>query len=84
MKECNKNDINVRKVKSLGDRARKKAEEMNLKDDDLVIVETEIIEGRPPRYELTKIEGSPTEFIKENILKSNSNKDDNRRSEVWK
>jgi len=52
----------IRKVRALGDRARKQAEAQGLSDDDIVIVNT-IIDGGLPNYKITKIEGSPTDFL---------------------
>lgn len=67
-------EMHIRKVKALDDRAKRKAEKMGLDKDDLVLVETIIQEMRPPKYELTEIEGSPTEYLK-------SKMDENRRFE---
>jgi len=55
-------DVCIRKVKVLGDRARKTAMDMGLKDEDLVIVTTDMKTGFPV-YRLEKIEGSPSEYI---------------------
>ena len=41
-------DIRIRKVKMLGDRARETAKQMGLKKDDLVIVRTHIKSGSIP------------------------------------
>lgn len=76
--------MDIRKAKVLRDRAREKTEEMNLDDNDLVLVETEIYEGKPPEYEITKIEGSPTQFIKEHISDSSEKDDTQNLKEVRK
>jgi hypothetical protein len=62
-------DVRIRTVKVLGDRARKTATEMGLKEDDLVIVRTYIEKGKLPRYELEKIEGSPIEYLQRRMIK---------------
>ena len=57
-------DIRIRKVKVLGYRAKEEADKQGLSENDLVIVRTVI--GRPlPTYEITKIEGSPTQFLRD-------------------
>lgn len=56
-------DIRIRKVKVLGDRARKTANQMGLKEDDLVIVRTVIVPDSLPIYNIEKIEGSPIEYL---------------------
>jgi len=61
-------DIRIRKVKVLGDRAKEEAEKQGFSENDLVIVRTVI--GSLPTYKLTKIEGSPTQFIRDKILNS--------------
>ena len=61
-------DLRIRKVKVLGARCRKQAEEMGLNPEDLVCVKVTIKSGRPPDYDLTKIEGSPVEWLKKNYL----------------
>lgn len=60
------NDITedkIRTVRVLGDRAKKEAYKQGCKDEDLVIVKTIIEEGHLPRYEITKIDGSPTQYL---------------------
>jgi len=64
----------IRKVKVLGGRLKKKAKDKGL--SGLVFVETEIKEGELPKYHLTNIEGSPTEFLKERFLGEEVNEDD--------
>jgi len=60
-------DIRIRKVKVLGHRAKEEADKQGLSENDLVIVRTVI--GRPlPIYKLTKIEGSPTQFLRDKLL----------------
>ena len=59
-------DICIRKVRILGGRARKKAEQMNLDENDLVIVRT-IIDGGLPEYDLEKVEGNPIEYLQRNL-----------------
>lgn len=61
-------DIRIRKVKVLGHRAKEEADKQGLSENDLVIVRTVI--GSLPTYKLTKIEGSPTQFLRDKILKS--------------
>ena len=61
-------DIRIRKVKVLGNRAKEEADKQGLSENDLVIVRTVI--GSLPTYKLTKIEGSPTEFLRDKILNS--------------
>jgi len=59
-------DIYIRKVKVLGDRIRKQADEMGLDEDDLVIVRTKINDGLP-EYDLEKITGNPIEYLQRNL-----------------
>lgn len=59
---------NIRKVNVLDGRVKEKANKMGLDDDDLVLVETEIKKGGKPEYKLTEIEGSATEFLKEELF----------------
>lgn len=59
-------DVRIRKVKALGDRAKAQAIQKGFDENDLVIVKTTI--ASLPKYEITKIEGSPTEYIKSNYL----------------
>lgn len=61
-------DMVIRKVKNLGDRCKKQAKEMGLDKEDLVLVEIEIKQSTPPIYTLTKIEGSPLEFLQKKFL----------------
>jgi len=61
-------DIVIRKVKVLGDRARKRAEEMGLVDEDLVLVTTNFERGELPEFIIEKIEGSPIEFLQRVVL----------------
>jgi len=56
-------DIRIRRVRVLGDRARKKAEKMKLKEDDLVIIRTYVSSNSLPIYDIEKIEGSPIEYL---------------------
>jgi len=64
VKDKKYDDIRIRKVKVLGDRARETANQMNLKENDLVIVRT-YISSYPVlvSYELEKIEGSPIDYL---------------------
>lgn len=56
-------DIRIRKVGVLGDRAKRIAQDLGCKDDDLVIVKTFIHRGRLPTYKLEKIEGDPIRYL---------------------
>ena len=56
-------DVRIRKVRVLGDRARETANKMGLNENDLVIVTTYIEKGKLPKYELEKIEGSPITYL---------------------
>jgi len=58
----------IRKVKVLGDRAKEEADKQGLSENDLVIIRTRTVIGSLPTYELTKIEGSPTQFLQDKIL----------------
>jgi len=58
--------ICVRKVSVLRGRARKRADEMDLDENDLVIVRTEI-DGGLPEYRLEKIEGNPIEYLQKSL-----------------
>ncbi len=58
--------IKIRKVRALGDRAREEAKRQELDENDLVIVKTVI--SSLPKYEIQKIEGSPTQFLQKNFL----------------
>lgn len=58
--------LDIRKVCVLEGRLEKLAKDEGLKDEDLVLVEL-IVDTIPPNYRLTKIEGSPTEYIKKEI-----------------
>ena len=72
-KEEKYDDIRIRKVKVLCDKARKVANQMCLKEDDLVIVKMFIHHT----YELEKIEGSPIEYLQrrmENMTKTTGKK----------
>ena len=60
-------DINIRKVKMLDDRARETANEMGLKENDLVILTTHI--DSLPKYELEQIKGSPVKYLQNKYLK---------------
>lgn len=57
--------IQIRKVKVLGGRARAKADEMGLEEEDLVIVRMTLTPF--PVYDLEKIEGSPIEYLQKNL-----------------
>lgn len=61
-------DIRIRKVGVLGDRAKERAIEMGLKDDDLVILTTTIPKKGLPIYDLEKIEGSPIEYLQKKLV----------------
>lgn len=54
-------DFAIREVSVLKGRAKEKAEEQNLEDDDLVIVKTSV--NSLPEYELEKIEGEPVKYL---------------------
>ena len=69
-------DKRIRKVSTLGDALRKRAKDRGLKDDDLVLVTTTIYKGRPPNYEIEKVEGSPTEWLLERAKKKPKPEDD--------
>ena len=60
-------DIRIRKVRVLGDRAKAVALEQGLGENDLVIVKTII--NSLPQYEITKIEGSPMQYLQDVVLK---------------
>lgn len=60
-------EISIRKVKILDDRAKATAIKMGLKENDLVILTTHI--GSLPEYELEKIEGSPIKYLQNKYLK---------------
>ncbi|MBU4255815.1 MAG: hypothetical protein KKB04_01000 [Candidatus Thermoplasmatota archaeon] len=64
----NGDDVRIRKVKVLGDRARERADQMGLEENDLVILRTHI--SSLPTYELEKIEGSPIMYLQQKITKS--------------
>jgi len=57
----------IRKVGVLRHRARKQADDMGLSENDLVLVETDLSTGFPV-FTITKIEGSPIEFLKKHYL----------------
>jgi len=59
-------EISIRKVRVLCGRARQQAERMMLNENDLVIVRTKIDKGLP-EYDLTKIHGSPIEFLRRHL-----------------
>lgn len=61
-------DIRIRKVKMLDDRAREKANQKGLNENDLVIVRTVV--NSLPTYEIEKIDGSPIKYLQKKILKS--------------
>ena len=61
-------DIKIRKVKILSGRLHEQCKEMGLDSDDLVLVTTTYPEDKLPEYEIEKIEGSPTEFLKDRFL----------------
>ena len=52
----------IRKVKMLQGGAKTEADKQNLKDDDLVILTTTIVDGFP-EYQLEKIEGDPVSYL---------------------
>jgi len=57
-------DVRFRRVSVLGDRALAEAKRQGLDDNDIVIVKTIITKEHPlPVYKITKVEGSPTEFL---------------------
>ena len=59
----------IREVGVLGGRLREQADEMGLKETDLVFIKTTTAsENQLPVYELEKVEGSPTEFIRNKFL----------------
>jgi hypothetical protein len=60
-------DICVKKVKILDDRARAIANKKGLKENDLVILTTHI--GSLPEYELEPIKGSPIKYLQNKYLK---------------
>ena len=61
-------EIQVRKVKMLNDRAEEEAINQGLKDDDLVILKTTY--GSLPTYRVQKIEGSPIKYLQKELIKS--------------
>lgn len=60
-------EISIRKVKMLDDRARAIADGMNLKENDLVILTTHV--GSLPEYNLEPIKGSPIKYLQNKYLK---------------
>ena len=62
-------DVRIKKVKVLHDRARETANKMGLKEEDLVNVRTHIKHGCLPVYELEKIEGSPISYLQNKEVK---------------
>lgn len=60
-------EISIRKVKILDDRARAIADDIGLEENDLVILTTHI--GSLPEYELEKIEGSPIKYLQNKYLR---------------
>ncbi|MBI5000186.1 MAG: hypothetical protein HZB92_01470 [Euryarchaeota archaeon] len=64
--DASPDDVRIRKVKVLGDRARAQALQQGLGDNDLVLVRTVI--GSLPEYKITKIEGSPIQFLQDKYL----------------
>ena len=66
--EQNENDIRIRTVKVLGNRAKAEAIKQGCNEDDLVIVETIIEPHRLPKYKITRIEGSPTQFLHDRMF----------------
>jgi len=64
-KKAKKDGVMIRKVKTLNTLAKEEAEKQGFSENDLVIVRTVI--GSLPAYEFTKIEGSPTQFLKDEI-----------------
>lgn len=56
-------DLRIRTVRVLGCRAKEEAIKQGCKDEDLVIVKTIIRKGHLPEYKITKIIGSPTQFL---------------------
>lgn len=60
-------DVRIRKVKMLNDRARKVADAQGLADNDLVIVRTTV--ASLPKYDIEKIEGSPSIYLQKKITK---------------
>ena len=67
-RKVKKDGVMIRKVKALNTLAKEEAEKQGFSENDLVIVRTVI--GSLPTYKLTKIEGSPTQFIRDKILNS--------------
>ena len=64
-RKVKKDGVMIRKVKTLNTLAKEEAEKQGFSENDLVIVRTVI--GSLPAYEFTKIEGSPTQFLKDEI-----------------
>ena len=64
-RKVKKDGVMIRKVKALNTLAKEEAEKQGFSENDLVIVRTVI--GSLPAYEFTKIEGSPTQFLKDEI-----------------
>ena len=62
-------DVRIKKVKMLDDRARATAFKQGFNENDLVIVRTIIKKGSLPKYELEKIEGSPSMYLQNKIRK---------------
>lgn len=60
-------EISIRKVKILDDRARAIADDMGLEENDLVILTTHI--DSLPEYGLEKIEGSPIKYLQNKYIK---------------
>lgn len=67
-------DIKIRKVKILSGRLHEQCKEMGLDSGDLVLVTTTYPEDKLPEYEIEKVEGSPTEFLKDRFLASKENR----------
>lgn len=54
-------DVRIRRVNTLQGDAKVKADEMGLKQEDLVLVKTSI--GSLQTYEVEKVEGDPVSFL---------------------
>lgn len=65
----NDEDVRIRKVRVLNDRAKELANEQGLSEDDLVIIRTTVPPSSLPEYTLEKIEGSPSLYLQNKIRK---------------